>query len=632
MTPSTFVPPLMPLQTGQGPSPSDRPIIPLMSLNINNSSSSFRNSSCEQSPVFSSAPTISKSEIPLSKTAPLPVQPKRTLEELGIKLDHLSPEQQIKVRHLIEEYSDVFATSSETLRDYASEYTCRIGMKHDAKPVHMRNFKHSVSDEIWIQNQVDEWEKHGIVRKCLSFYNSPLLIVSNAAKQSKRLCVDLRMVNSMMTPLFMPTIKIDDIAESLAETNPKFFCSWDLLKGYLQVNVHELDQEIFSFSTKQNHFCFRKLPFGAQGSGAIFQQILQDVFKGLAPSRLLSYVDDVLLHSHTFEHMLETMKMAFQRLREHRFYLNAAKCEFMKPSVTFLGFIISEKGIAPRPDRIKALLDIKPPQNARQIKSILGSYGFYRRHIRNYSLITNPINILLRKGVPFHWSKECQAALDLLKEKISHPPILAYPQTHKECTVMVDSSGSAVSYIVTQQDESNHPCLVDSGGQSLSPAQRNWPIIEQESFALILCLRNNAPLLKMKPFSVFSDNLSVVFLKNIKQRNSRLLRFSLLINEFIFSLGHVAGKKNYTDAISRYVDFPPTPDNFEDEIFDKITLVSENDQKTAARVADPQNVSLELLHQSESQKNISQENISQKENMQKNNSQNFSGKIFPPKN
>ena len=147
----------------------------------------------------------------------------------------------------------------------------------------------------------------------------------------------------------------------MAETNPKFFCSLDLLKGYMQVHVHELDQEIFSFSTKQGHFKYTRMPFGSKQSRQLFCAIIQDVFKGLSPLRLLSYVDDVLLHSHTFEHMLESMELAFQRLREHRFYLNPAKCEFMQPTVKFLGFIVSEKGIAPRPDRIKALLDLKPP-------------------------------------------------------------------------------------------------------------------------------------------------------------------------------------------------------------------------------------------------------------------------------
>ena len=38
-----------------------------------------------------------------------------------------------------------------------------------------------------------------------------------------------------------------------------------------------------------------------------------------------------------------------------------------------------------------------------------------------------------------------------------------------------------------------------------------------------------------------------------------------------------AGTKHYSNAISRFVDFPPTPDNFEDEIFDKISLISQKE-------------------------------------------------------
>src|SRR6266496_4705283 len=431
----------------------------------------------------SSFPGLSKSSTPLK---PLPTQPKRTLQELGIKLDHLTLEQQNQASILIQNYSDVFANSYDTLRDYASPFTCQIGLKPDAQPVHLRNYKHSVADQAWIQQQCDEMEANGIIEKSLSYYNSPLLIVSNAAKGTRRLCLDCRAINKSMTLTHQPMIRIDEIGEHLAISNPKFFCSLDFLKGYHQVNLEESSKPLFGFSTTHFHYNFCKLPFGASPSSQIFTAILNDILQGLAPDRLIPYVDDVIVHSPTFEHMLESLEMIFVRLRENRFYLNANKCDFIKPEVTFLGFIVSEHRITPRPDRIKAILDLKPPENQKHIKSIMGMMNFYRRYIKNFSILAQPINRLLRKDTKFFWSKHCQESFDELKKRLSSPPILAFPQIHKKCTVTVDSSGSAVGYVITQPDEHNRPCIIDSGGCALSQSQAQWATIEQECFA-VLC-------------------------------------------------------------------------------------------------------------------------------------------------
>lgn len=91
------------------------------------------------------------------------------------------------------------------------------------------------------------------------------------------------------------------------------------------------------------------------------------------------------------------LRDVFQKLREHNLKLQPDKCEFLRKEVAYLGRIISDKGLLPNPDKIKAIQEIKVPKNQNDIKSFLGLTGYYRKFIENFSLITKPLTKLLKK-------------------------------------------------------------------------------------------------------------------------------------------------------------------------------------------------------------------------------------------
>ncbi len=120
-------------------------------------------------------------------------------------------------------------------------------------------------------------------------------------------------------------------------------------------------------------------------------------------------------------------------------YAKFSKCEFWLREVTFLGHVVSAEGIRVDPQKIKAVLDRKPPKTVSEIQSFPGLAGYYRRFVEGFSLIAAPLTKLLRKGVPFNWIDKQQEIFEKLKKVLTEAPVLIQPEFGKEFTVYSDA-------------------------------------------------------------------------------------------------------------------------------------------------------------------------------------------------
>ena len=80
------------------------------------------------------------------------------------------------------------------------------------------------------------------------------------------------------------------------------------------------------------------------------------------------------------------------------------------------------------------------------------------------------------KDKTFIWGKEQQDAFDELKNKLCNPPILRFPDSHREYFLETDASIDGISYILGQRDEEGHKYVVSYGGRGLRPCERRWPV------------------------------------------------------------------------------------------------------------------------------------------------------------
>uniref|UniRef100_A0A8R1E898 RNA-directed DNA polymerase n=1 Tax=Caenorhabditis japonica TaxID=281687 RepID=A0A8R1E898_CAEJA len=147
---------------------------------------------------------------------------------------------------------------------------------------------------------------------------------------------------------------------------------------------------------------------------------------------VMMYIDDVLVFSKSFESHVKTLRKVLTRFREYNLKASPAKCEFAKKSIVFLGHEISETNYSPNQANLDAIEKMPIPRDLRAVQRFIGMAGFFRKFIKNFSEIAEPLTKLTRKEQQFEWTREQQQAFEILKGKLTSKPILAYPDYTKE--------------------------------------------------------------------------------------------------------------------------------------------------------------------------------------------------------
>jgi hypothetical protein len=147
----------------------------------------------------------------------------------------------------------------------------------------------------------------------------------------------------------------------------------------------------------------------------------------------------------------EHLRIVLQRLWEHQLYAKFSKCEFLIKEVPYLGHVVSPEAIAVDTDKVKEVLEWKPPMTVFEVQSFLGLAGYYRRFILNFSKIAKPITNLLKKGNKYVWSEACDEVFKHLKKLLTTSPMLAQPDTTKSFDVYYDVSSTGLGGVLMQE-------------------------------------------------------------------------------------------------------------------------------------------------------------------------------------
>ena len=124
--------------------------------------------------------------------------------------------------------------------------------------------------------------------------------------------------------------------------------------------------------------------------------------------------------------------------------------------------------------KISVIVNLAVPKNEKQMCSILGHTGYYRKFIQGYALITAPLEKLLKKEVAFFWDDECQKSFEILKEKMVSVPILDFPDWTKELYIHVDASSIALGVVLTQPSEGDIDHPIAFASRKLSSVEQNY--------------------------------------------------------------------------------------------------------------------------------------------------------------
>ncbi|XP_063350112.1 thy-1 membrane glycoprotein [Pelmatolapia mariae] len=243
-----------------------------------------------------------------------------------------------------------------------------------------------------------------IVPSC-SPWASPIVLVRKK-DGTLRFCVDYRKLNAVTHKDAYPLPRIEESLASLG--NAKYFSTLDLASGYWQVEVSPPDREKTAFTTPMGLFEFTRMPFGLSNAPATFQRLMHVCVREENLQSVLVYLDDVIIYSPDFDTHLIHLDAVLGKLSKHGLKLKPKKCCLLKPEVQYLGHRVSAKGIAPDPDKIKCIQEWPIPTTVKQLQSFLGLAGYYRRFVKDFARIAQPLNQILvgasqnskRKDVP----------------------------------------------------------------------------------------------------------------------------------------------------------------------------------------------------------------------------------------
>ena len=431
-----------------------------------------------------------------------------------------------RIQPLLESYIDVFPEELPEGLPPKRTVDHKIELLPNSQPYSRGIYALSQFQLKTLWNELNKLLKLGLIQPSLSPYGAPVLFVAKK-DGTLRLCVDYRALNKMTIKNRYPLPRIDEMLDRLYQA--QFFSKIDLRSGYHQIRIAPEDVPKTAFRTRYGHYEFLVVPFGLTNAPATFQTLMNDIFREQLDKFVLVYIDDILIYSQDLSTHLEHVQDVLQKLREHKLYAKLSKCEFLKETTEYLGFLISKQGIQVDPKKIEAISKWSQPTTVTEVRSFLGLANYYRRFVENFSQIASPITQLLKKGanVTKEWGEKHQEALEALKEKLSTAPILRSPNPEIEYLVTTDASDLAVGAVISQED---HPIAYYS--RKLNTAEQNYATHEKETLAIVDAVREWKRYLEGSHFKVITDHLSLKYLHTQPTLSRRQARWMEILAEF----------------------------------------------------------------------------------------------------
>jgi hypothetical protein len=245
------------------------------------------------------------------------------------------------------------------------------------------------------------------------------------------------------------------------------------------------------------------------------------------------------------------LREVFSRFRKYNLKLQPNKCEFLRKEVNYLGHLITEEGFKPDPAKVEAIEKFPRPENERQLKGFLGMAGYYRKFVPRFSKIAAPLHNLLKKDATFAWTSDQDNAFQNLRAKLTTHPILQYPDFTKEFVLTTDASNQGLGAVLSQ-GQIGKDLPIAYASRNLNNAEKNYTTSEKELLAIVWGIKHFRPYLYERKFKIASDHKPLVWIMNVKDPGSRLLRWRIQLEEYDYEIIYKRGAINTNaDALSR---------------------------------------------------------------------------------
>jgi len=221
---------------------------------------------------------------------------------------------------------------------------------------------------------------------------------------------------------------------------------------------------------------------------------------------------------------MDRIRKILDRLRQVGLKVKPSKCEFFRTEVKFLEHLVSSQGIEPLPEKLDTIREWPTPRCLRDVRAFFGLASYYRKFVRNFATIAEPLTRLTKKFVKFEWTEEAQEAFDALKQALIEASSLAFPFPHTPCILDTDASDVALGGVLSQiVDGVKRPIAFFS--RVMNSAQRGYCTTRRELLAVIASLQHFRHYLLGAKVILRTDNQSLKWLKTFKRPEGILARW-----------------------------------------------------------------------------------------------------------
>ncbi|GJW64311.1 reverse transcriptase domain-containing protein [Tanacetum coccineum] len=311
---------------------------------------------------------------------------------------------------------------------------------------------------------------------------------------------------------------IDQMLERLCR---KYYYFLDGFLGFFQILIEPKDQEKTTFTCPYRTFAYRRMSFGLCNAPATFQRCVTAIFHDMVEDFVEVFMDDFSVFGNSFDFCLANLDRMLARCIE-----------------------------VDRP-KIDVIANFSYPTNVIGVRSFLGHTGFYRRFIKDFSMISKPMTKHLMKDAKFDFSNDCKKAFNILKERLTTTPIIISPDWNVPFELMCDASDFAVGAILGQRiDGKFKPVYYAS--KTLNNPQEHYTTTEKELLVVVFSFDKFHPYLVLSKTVVYTDHSVLKYLFSKQDAKPRLIRWVLLLQGFDIEIKDKKGVENLVaDHLSR---------------------------------------------------------------------------------
>ena len=360
-----------------------------------------------------------------------------------------------------------------------------------------------------------------------------------------RICIDPRDLNEAISREYFPMTTIEEVVASMPQA--KVLSVLDATSGYWQVKLDEESSQLCTFNTPFGRYRFTRLPFGIKSAPEVFQNCMSELFADVDGVKVI--VGDLLIWGKDDDEHDARLKQVLDRARDVNLKFNAKKCRIRQEEVPHVGHVLSKDGLKPDPKTIRAVKEMKPPQNTKERKTFLGFIQYLGKFMPNMATVSAPLRELLEKNIAWHGDQEQEASFERLKQMASSTPVRGYYDSSKPLTLSVDASSKGLGAVLLQDGK---PLAYAS--RALTPTQERYAQIEKETLAIVYGAQKFHQFIYGRPTHVESDHkpLQYILSKPLHQAPLRLQKMMLTLQQYDLKVKYLPGSElSVADALSR---------------------------------------------------------------------------------